>query len=200
MKILIYGINFSPELTGTGKYTGEMAAWMSLHGHEIRVITAPAYYPEWKIHGNYSKYWYTKGSIDNVFIYRCPLYVPSTLTTVKRLVHLFSFAVTSFIPLLKQYRWRPDYILCVAPTLFCVPGLKLLSKITKSKSILHIQDYEVDAMIGLGMANKSFFTKLAVKFEHWCLHSVNNVSTISHSMVKKAIEKGVSSEKVIFFS
>lgn len=26
MKILIYGINFTPELTGIGKYTGEMAA------------------------------------------------------------------------------------------------------------------------------------------------------------------------------
>ncbi|MCL7680600.1 hypothetical protein M8369_42415, partial [Klebsiella pneumoniae] len=25
MKILIYGINFSPELTATGKYSGEMA-------------------------------------------------------------------------------------------------------------------------------------------------------------------------------
>jgi len=29
MKILIYGINFSPELTGIGKYTGEMAYWFA---------------------------------------------------------------------------------------------------------------------------------------------------------------------------
>jgi hypothetical protein len=27
MKILLYGINFAPELTGIGKYTGELAAW-----------------------------------------------------------------------------------------------------------------------------------------------------------------------------
>jgi len=26
MKILLYGINFAPELTGIGKYTGELAA------------------------------------------------------------------------------------------------------------------------------------------------------------------------------
>lgn len=26
MKILVYGINYSPELTGIGKYTGEMVA------------------------------------------------------------------------------------------------------------------------------------------------------------------------------
>ncbi|MGQ7198473.1 hypothetical protein ACUOA9_35185, partial [Escherichia sp. HC-TM1] len=27
MKILVYGINYSPELTGIGKYTGEMVEW-----------------------------------------------------------------------------------------------------------------------------------------------------------------------------
>jgi colanic acid biosynthesis glycosyl transferase WcaI len=28
MKILLYGINFAPELTGIGKYTGELTAWL----------------------------------------------------------------------------------------------------------------------------------------------------------------------------
>ena len=40
MRILIYGINFSPELTGIGKYTGEMAAWLAARGHQVRVVTA----------------------------------------------------------------------------------------------------------------------------------------------------------------
>ena len=40
MKILIYGINYSPELTGIGKYTGEMASWLGAVGHDIRVVTA----------------------------------------------------------------------------------------------------------------------------------------------------------------
>ena len=46
MKILIYGINFSPELTGIGKYTGEMASWLAAKGHDVRVVTAPPYYPD----------------------------------------------------------------------------------------------------------------------------------------------------------
>ena len=45
MKILVYGINYSPELTGIGKYTGEMVEWMASQGHDVRVITAPPYYP-----------------------------------------------------------------------------------------------------------------------------------------------------------
>ncbi|SPW58022.1 putative glycosyl transferase [Escherichia coli] len=49
MKILVYGINYSPELTGIGKYTGEMVEWLAAQGHEVRVITAPPYYPQWQV-------------------------------------------------------------------------------------------------------------------------------------------------------
>ena len=42
-RILLYGINFAPEPTGVGKYTGEMAAWLAQAGHEVRVIAAPPY-------------------------------------------------------------------------------------------------------------------------------------------------------------
>ena len=48
MKILLYGLNFTPELTGIGKYTGELAAWLAARGHAVRVVTAPPYYPAWK--------------------------------------------------------------------------------------------------------------------------------------------------------
>ena len=49
MKVLLYGINYAPELTGIGKYSGEMAEWLSQLGHDVRVVTAPPYYPEWKV-------------------------------------------------------------------------------------------------------------------------------------------------------
>jgi glycosyltransferase involved in cell wall biosynthesis len=29
MRILIYGVNYVPELTGIGKYSGEMAEWLA---------------------------------------------------------------------------------------------------------------------------------------------------------------------------
>lgn len=75
MKILIYGINFSPELTGIGKYTGEMTDWMHNNGVDVRVITAPPYYPEWKVAKGYRKYWFA--NVNNGYpVSRCPLYVP----------------------------------------------------------------------------------------------------------------------------
>lgn len=49
LRILIHGINFSPELTGIGKYSGEMGEWLAAQGHEVRVMTAPPYCPQWRV-------------------------------------------------------------------------------------------------------------------------------------------------------
>ena len=39
MKLLVYGINYRPELTGIGKYSGEMVKWFVDNGLDVRVIT-----------------------------------------------------------------------------------------------------------------------------------------------------------------
>lgn len=199
MKILIYGINFSPELTGIGKYTGEMAYWFADQGHDVRVITAPPYYPEWQVHKGYRANWFSTEQHDNLRVYRCPLYVPKKVSTLKRLVHLASFSVSSFFPLLAQISWKPDLVICVAPSLFCAPGALLLSKLTGCTSVLHIQDFEVDAMLGLGMTNAGMFARMASSFERWCLQSFKYVSTISHSMLARAGTKGVKPESLLLF-
>ncbi|MDU6923467.1 colanic acid biosynthesis fucosyltransferase WcaI [Franconibacter helveticus] len=201
MKILVYGINYSPELTGIGKYTGEMVEWMARQGHEVRVITAPPYYPQWQVGENYSA-WRWKKEQGAATVWRCPLYVPKQPSTLKRLIHLGSFAASSFFPLLAQRSWKPDRIIGVVPTLFCTPGMRLLAKLSGAKTLLHIQDYEVDAMLGLGMAGKGKggkVARLASRFERSGLHNVDNVSTISRSMMNKAREKGVPDDRVIFF-
>ena len=200
MKILVYGINYSPELTGIGKYTGEMVEWMANQGHDVRVITAPPYYPAWRVDENYST-WRWRKETGVATVWRCPLYVPKQPSTVKRLIHLGSFALSSFFPLLAQRRWKPDRIIGVVPTLFCTPGMRLLAKLSGAKTLLHIQDYEVDAMLGLGMAGgkRGAVAKLAAAFERSGLLGVDNVSTISQSMINKATEKGVPPERTLFF-
>ena len=76
MKILLYGINFAPELTGIGKYTGELAAWLAARGHEVRVVTAPPYYPAWAVSPGYSGSAYRTEQWQGVRVVRCPLWVP----------------------------------------------------------------------------------------------------------------------------
>ena len=97
MKIILYGLNFKPEIAGIGKYSGELADYLHDKGHNIRVITAPKYYPEWQIEKN--RFYVEK--LTQYKIYRCPLYVPKYPNGIKRILHLITFSITSLPILLK---------------------------------------------------------------------------------------------------
>ena len=199
MKVMIYGINYSPELTGIGKYTGEMAPWLACNGHQVKVITAPPYYPEWKVSDSYNNYCFSHEHVDGVEVTRCPLYVPKKPTAIKRLLHLISFSFTSFFAVFAKYKWRPDVVILVVPTLFCALTSLLFCKITGAKSFIHIQDYEVDALFGLGMIRQSQVGRFAFWIESFLLQRFDFVSTISPGMVAKAKDKGVDHSRIIFF-
>jgi colanic acid biosynthesis glycosyl transferase WcaI len=111
MKILLYGLNYSPELTGIGKYSGEKCEWLAKNGHVVRVICAPPYYPEWKVHKAYRSWRYQTEQRNNVTVYRCPLFVPKRPNTLSRLVHLLSFGLSSLPVLFMQWSWKPDVVI-----------------------------------------------------------------------------------------
>lgn len=198
MNILLYSINFYPELTGIGKYNGEMAVWFSSKGDRFMVVTAPPYYPAWKVVAPY-KNEYLVERLSGVSVFRSPLYVPSTPKTIKRIVHLFSFALSSIAGLWASRHDRPDVVLVVQPTLFCAPAALIFSKLFGSKTILLIQDYEIDAMLGLGMMQRGLLPRMAHAIETWIMRRFDRVSTISTSMMKLAVKKGADPKNVIFF-
>jgi len=57
MKVLLYSINYSPELTGIGKYNGELAVDFASRGIDTCIVTALPYYPEWEVHKAYKNGW-----------------------------------------------------------------------------------------------------------------------------------------------
>ena len=77
MRLLIYGLNHAPEPTGIGKFTGEMAAWLAARVHQVRVVTAPPYYPAWQVGAGYSGWRWRRERVEGAEVYRCPLYVPA---------------------------------------------------------------------------------------------------------------------------
>ncbi|MEC8011624.1 MAG: glycosyltransferase WbuB [Pseudomonadota bacterium] len=197
MKFVIYSLNYSPELTGIGKYNGELARDLVKRGHKVDVVTAPPYYPEWQVHKGYKNTWSVEND-EGVTVHRNPIYVTKNLTTLKRLLHLVSFALSSIVSLFKLIKLKPDAVFCVQPTLFCAPMTLLFCKLTGAKSIMHVQDFEVDAMFGLNMSAGKV-EKLGRAFEKWCLKRFDVVSSISHSMLDNAKKKGVPQEKLLFF-
>lgn len=199
MRILIQSINFYPELTGIGKYTGEMAEWLASRGHKVRVITAPPYYPNWKVSPGYRNFFWSREIWRGIDIIRCPIWVPKQPGGFLRLLHLASFALTSMPIMLWQVFWRPDAVIAIEPPLFSSPAALITSSIAGAISVLHIQDYEIDAAISLGMVKGAWFKNLALTLEKFLLIKFDIVSTISNKMTERAAAKGVAINKIYLF-
>lgn len=199
MKILLYGLNYAPELTGIGKYSGELCQWFVSQGHEVSVVCAPPYYPNWKIASGYRVWWYQYQNIDGVRVFRAPLYVPMQPKTLTRLLHLFSFSISSIPLLLLNILRKPDLVLTVEPTLFCTPGALFIAKVCGAKSILHIQDFELDAMLGLEMAKQGWLSKIGYKIESWAMSHFDLISSISFSMIETVKRKISTDADVVYF-
>ncbi|WP_144144759.1 glycosyltransferase WbuB [Paraburkholderia sp. BCC1884] len=197
MKILIYGLNYAPELTGTGKYTAEMAVLLASRGHEVRVVCAPPYYPEWRVAAGHSAWRYQRETRDGVKLYRAPLWVPSRPNGIKRMLHLSSFAASSLPVLAWQFFWRPEVVMLIAPTLMCAPATLGLARLARASAWLHIQDYEVDAAFDLGLLKSSRAARVARWFESTLLRRFDTVSSITRQMSARATSKGVASSKVV---
>jgi colanic acid biosynthesis glycosyl transferase WcaI len=190
-RILVYGINYAPELVGIGKYTGELCEWLAKQGHQVKVITAPPYYPYWAVQKPYRGWRYKKETLNGVGVYRCPIWVPGKASWLKRLVHLVSFAVSSAPVLLLLLRWRPQVLFAVEPTVFSVMVAAIVARFAKLKSWLHVQDLEMDAALSLQLVSDRRMTRLMLSAERRAMRSFDRVSSISNAMIGRLHAKYV---------
>jgi colanic acid biosynthesis glycosyl transferase WcaI len=201
LRILIYGLNYAPELTGIGKYTGEMAEWLAERGHEVRVVTAPPYYPAWRIRDDYQGSWYrTERVPGQPVVHRTPLYVPDRPTGLKRIAHLLSFMLGSVPMMLREMFWQPEVVFTVEPTFFGAPLTLFVGKCAGAACWLHVQDFEVDAAFELGLLPaQGPVHDAALRIEKFFTFAFDRISGISPRMVDRAQAKGIPANRVVLF-
>ena len=200
--VLIIGINFFPEPTGIGKYTAEFAFSLAEKDFDVSVITSFPYYPQWKIYSGYKNLWYKKETIRAVNITRCPLYVPSTLSGLKRMLQDFSFFITAMGSLLGKMMTGKSYDLVFVPSPSFMSGfLGLFYSFfyRKAKLVYHIQDLQVDAAEELGMINNGALLKILKWGEGLILKGADWVTTISIGMAKRISSKPVRIKRQYLF-
>ena len=199
MRILLYGAYFPPEQIGIGKYTGEMAAWLVRRGHDVRVVTAPPFYPAWRVLDGYSGWRYRRERWQGMLVWRCPIWVPTRQTGVKRVLHLLSFALSSAPIALWQAIWKPNVVVVVAPPLFCTFATLFAARLSSATAWLHLQDLEVDAAFETGLLRRAALRRAAVWIERQIMYRFDIVSTISRTMVSRVVDKGVDRRRCILF-
>ena len=200
---LLLSYNFSPELTGIGKYNGEMADYLSSLGHSVQVVTGYPYYPQWEVQKGYKNRWFSSEMINDVSVYRCPIYVPKKPSGTNRIFQDFSFFITSFLAVtsLMLKKKKVDYFIAVAPSFLSgFVGIWYRLFYPQAKVIYHIQDLQVDAARELGIIkNKQLLWALATA-ENFIFNKSDVISTITAGMKKKIISKGIPNHKIISFS
>ncbi len=206
-RILLIGGNFSPELTGIGKYNGEMIDMLASQGYHCTVVTSFPYYPHWKVQAPYTKSsgWFKRelkippGNGSNcIEIFRCPHYIPKKPTGLKRIISDFSFCFAAFIKIFQLlFTKKYDFVLVVAPP-FQLGLLGILyKKIKGARFLYHIQDLQIDAARDFKLIKSKFIISLLLKVEKYILKKADTVSSISQGMIKKIEMKH--QREIVFF-
>lgn len=113
MHILFIGINYWPEETGIAAFTTGRCEYLASRGHQVTIYTTFPYYPDWRTMDGYRRHLLMRERRNGVDIRRSWIYVPKTVTSLRRVIHEASFIATSFLRSLP--RSRPDLVIAVSP-------------------------------------------------------------------------------------
>jgi colanic acid biosynthesis glycosyl transferase WcaI len=193
MKVLILSINYWPEVTGIGAFTTYRAEHLAAAGHDVEVCTAFPYYPAWNVPAPYAGKLAMSEKRNGVRIVRSYIYVPNPVTAVKRVVHEASFIASSTFRALA--RRRPDVLLVVSPPLGLAAAAILLSRLWRIPYVFDVEDLQPDAAGDLGML-PAWAVKVLYRVEEVAYSYARLVTTLTPSMRKKIIAKGVPGDKV----
>jgi colanic acid biosynthesis glycosyl transferase WcaI len=127
------------------------------------------------------------------------LWVPEKPTGFKRILHLLSFALSSFPAMLWQTFWKPDVIFVVEPALFCAPAALLTARLSGARAWLHVQDFEVDAAFDLDLLSSKRVRAIVLWLEALIMSRFDRVSSISGRMLERLSIKGVRLSRQLLF-
>jgi colanic acid biosynthesis glycosyl transferase WcaI len=196
MRILLVGINYSPEVTGIGPYNTELAEHLAAAGHDVNVLTAFPWYPQWRIEPAYrGKRPFLVERINGVRVVRSPILLPAARQTAfRRIVFDSSFALTALAA--SAGIGRLDAVICVSPPLQLGPAAWLIARTRRARFIVHLQDIVPDAALSTGMMHAGRAVALSRKLERFVYARADRITVISEGFRQNLLAKGVPPQKV----
>lgn len=192
MRILVAGLNYSPEPTGIAPYTTAMCEGLAARGHRVRVLTAMPHYPEWRIRDGYTGLSSTE-RIRGVTVRRLRHYIPRRPSGVRRL-----FSEVSFGLRLLTARWgRPDLVVFVSPALFGSALGQVRSRIAGVPSVVWVQDlYSLGIVETAGEASGGAVARAITSVESAVLRRADAVCVIHDRFTPVVEQLGASPDAV----
>jgi glycosyltransferase involved in cell wall biosynthesis len=191
-KLLLIGVNYSPEVSGNAPYTSSLASYLSRILH-VTVITAEPHYPSWKYPSRRDGK-PKAPTIENPRITRLRPFLPKQATGVGRVLFEISFGVLSVLRPWQKSQYHVFVSPALIATAFALAKSRVLSP-TSSRSVW-IQD-----LYSLGMSQAmhvpSWQIILMTKLEAWVANNADSVIVIHERFKRHLVDAlGVEASRV----
>ena len=188
-RLLIYCINYAPEMLGVGRYAGELGTYLAREGVALEVVTTPPHYPGWRVPAPYRNR-YGVERLGGFRITRCPIFLGERMSGLARLMVAVSFAAsTAPVVIWRSLTQRPQTLMATEPSLLSAPAALLAARLCGARAVLHVQDLEVEAAFAVGHLKGGAMLAFARGIERFLLKRFDLVVTISERM-REALQAG----------
>jgi len=195
MRVIVWGINYAPELTGIAPYNVALCEFLRAKGDDVEMVTAFAYYPVWRKREEDRHRLFRTDIRNGVPVHRCWHFVPGKVSAWKRILHEATFVLTSTLRVLSLR--RADVYVIVSPPLLLGAAAWLVTR--RAPFVFYVKDLQPDAAVGLGMLKSGWFTRILYWLEAFAYQHAARVSGISDEMLTILRGKGVPEAKLILF-
>lgn len=197
MRIIVWGINYAPEITGIAPHNVALCEFLQRRGQDVEMVTTFAYYPAWRKRPEDRYSFYRTDCINHVPVHRCWHFVPERVSAWKRILHEGTFVLTSTLRVLTLK--RADVYVIPSPPLLLGLAAWFVTSLKRAPFVFHVQDLQPDAAVGLGMLRTGWFTRALYWLEAFAYEHAVRVSGISEEILDAFRRKGVAETKLILF-
>jgi colanic acid biosynthesis glycosyl transferase WcaI len=197
MRVVVWGINYAPEVIGIALCNVALCEHLAAKGNDVTMLTAFPYYPGWKKKKQDAAKLFGSERINGVRVLRCWHYVPERLNSVKRILHELSFVLSSFFCALCLQ--KPDLWIVVSPPFLLALAVRAVCCFRGGRYLLHLQDLQPDAAIHLGMIRSTRLIRILRMAESAGYRGAWRISVITSGMRDHLCKRGVLREKLILF-
>ncbi|MEZ4904945.1 MAG: glycosyltransferase family 4 protein [Spirosomataceae bacterium] len=198
MRILLIHQYFLEDNDGGGSRWNEMSRFWQDQGHEITVLAGMVHYMGHRADKYQGKFFLQEFNQEGVRVIRCHVSAAYNKSFWGRLWAYFSFTFSSIWGGLRYARGNYDVIVVTSPPLFVGITAYCLSILKRAPFVFEIRDLWPESAIDTGVLTNKLIIRFAYWFEKWIYRKAALINVLTPAFREKLIEKGISSEKLIF--
>ena len=199
MRILVIGINYAPERTSVAPFTTGLCEHLAIQGHQVKVVTAFPYYPEWRVWEGYRGCLYRREVIHGVEVRRVWHFVPKRASALlQRLAHDFSFSATAFWAAL--FAGKFDVIYCASPPPAAAIAALLLGRLRGQPYVIKLTDLASDAAIATDIVKNREALYLARAIEGFVYRNAAKIVCLCQGFIDRLKERNILADKLHIIS